>query len=159
MVTYAPFWACCRMARTPLFWPFSSNFTPVHGMMSWSAGMFVATSALRIASGSVDFARLMASASVMKPVKARAGLEMKLMTPTGAYLESRQEYLARAGSGDRAETTLDATYTLDVTQDGETIAVAAQQRMTESEIELESTVQVGGRERYRRAWRREWRRP
>jgi putative CocE/NonD family hydrolase len=92
-------------------------------------------------------------------VATRAGLEMKLMTPTGAYLESSQGYVARAGSGDRAETTLEATYTLDVTQDGEAIAVAAHQRMTESEIELESTVRVAGRERYRREWRRDWRRP
>jgi len=86
MVTYLPPCACCRMARTPLFWPFSSNFTPVHGMMSWSPGMLVATRALRIASGSVDFARLMASASVMNPVNARAGASEMSRPP--AFLNS-----------------------------------------------------------------------
>ncbi len=88
-----------------------------------------------------------------------AGLEMKFTTPTGAFIESRHDYVARAGTGERAEATLDACYSLDVMQDGDVIAVKASQHMTAREVELASTVTVDGVERYRREWRREWRGP
>lgn len=89
----------------------------------------------------------------------RAGLEMKFTTPTGAFIESRHEYVACAGTGERAEPTLDATYALTVLQEGDSIAIEAAQHMTASEIELTSALTVNGTERYRRDWQRAWRRP
>jgi putative CocE/NonD family hydrolase len=92
-------------------------------------------------------------------VATRAGLEMKFATPTGAFIESRQEYVARAGTGERAEPRLDAEFDLTVTQEGDVIAVRARQQMTETRIELESVLTVNGSERYRRTWQRPWRCP
>jgi len=92
-------------------------------------------------------------------IATRAGLEMKFTTPTGAFLESRQQYIARAGTGDRAEPRLDAEFDITVTQDGDVIAVRTREHLNESQIELESTLTINGTERYRRAWQRAWRCP
>src|SRR5439155_22429892 len=72
-VQYFPPWSCTMMARTPTFWPVSSNFTPVQGMRRSAGLMSVLVRACRIASGSVEPARLMASTIVTMPVTARAG--------------------------------------------------------------------------------------
>ena len=61
-----------------VFWPVASNFTPFHGMISFEPGRSVAASALRIASGSVEPARLIASAITIRPVKVRDELPVKL---------------------------------------------------------------------------------
>lgn len=92
-------------------------------------------------------------------VATRAGLEMRFTTPTGATLESRHEYVARVGTGERAEPRLDAELTIDVLQDGDAIRVHATERMSASEVELRSSVTVNGEERYQGEWRRPWRAP
>jgi hypothetical protein len=97
--------------------------------------------------------------TVAGTVATRAGLEMRFQTPTGALLESRHEYVARVGTGERAEPQLDAELTLDVLQDGDAIRVRATERMTAREVELRSSVTVNGEERFQGEWRRPWRAP
>jgi putative CocE/NonD family hydrolase len=92
-------------------------------------------------------------------VTTRAGLEMKFTTPTGAFLESRHEYVARVGSGARAEPRIDAEFALDVFQDGDVVRVRATEEMTAQTVELRSIVTVNDDERYRGEWRRTWRAP
>ena len=78
-VLYLPSMICTRMPWPSVFWPVASNFTPFHGMISLLPGMSVAASAARMASGSTEAARLMASASTIRPVKARDELPVKLI--------------------------------------------------------------------------------
>ncbi len=92
-------------------------------------------------------------------IATRAGLEMRFQTPTGAVLECRHEYVARVGTGDRAEPRLDADMTLDVLQDGDAIRVRATERMTARDVELQSSVTVNGEERLAGEWRRQWQAP
>lgn len=87
----------------------------------------------------------------------RAGLEMQFTTPTGAVLQSRHEYVARVGNGERAEPELEAEFALDVLQDGEVVRVRTSERMTTDAIELRSVVTTNDEERYRGEWRRTWR--
>ena len=89
----------------------------------------------------------------------RAGLEMKFTTPTGAILESRHEYVARVGNGERAEPELDAELALDILQDGDVIRVRTSERMTADTIELRSVVTMNDEEHYRGEWRRTLRAP
>jgi hypothetical protein len=56
------------------FCPVPSNFTPSQGMISCAWVRLVAASASRIFAGSVEPARLIASASTMVAVNARAGV-------------------------------------------------------------------------------------
>jgi putative CocE/NonD family hydrolase len=92
-------------------------------------------------------------------IATHAGLEMKFTTPTGAYLESRHEYAARIGTGERSDATVDAVYTLDILQAGDAVRVHAEERMTERTIELRSVVTVNGEERYRGEWQCPWQVP
>jgi hypothetical protein len=92
-------------------------------------------------------------------VATHAGLEMKFTTPTGAYLESRHDYAARVGTGERSGATVDAVYTLDIVQDGDSIRIHAEEQITERAIEMRSVVTVNGEERYRGEWQRAWQVP
>ncbi len=96
---------------------------------------------------------------VLGTVATHAGLEMKFTTPSGALLESRHTYVARVGTGDRAEPRLDAELALDLFQDGDVVRVRATEEMTARAIELRSVVTVNDEERYRGEWRRTWRAP
>jgi putative CocE/NonD family hydrolase len=96
---------------------------------------------------------------VQGTIATRAGLEMKFTTPTGAFLESRHEYVARVGTGERAEATLDAEFALDLFQDGDVVRVRTTEQMTAHAIELRSVLTVNDEERYRGEWRRTWRAP
>ena len=78
-VLYLPSTICTRMPRPSVFWPLASNFTPSHGMIRPLPGMSVDASALRIASGSVEPARLIASAITIRPVNVRDELPVKLI--------------------------------------------------------------------------------
>ena len=73
--------------------------------------------------------------------------------------ESRHEYVARVGSGARAEPRIDAEFALDVFQDGDVVRVRATEEMTAQTVELRSIVTVNDEERYRGEWRRTWRAP
>ncbi len=92
-------------------------------------------------------------------VTTRAGLEMKFTTPSGALLETRHEYVARVGSGARADPRVDAEFALDVFQDGDVVRVRATEEITAETAELRSIVTVNDEERYRGEWRRAWRAP
>src|SRR4051794_728361 len=68
IVTNLPPIYCSSTGSASLFWPVSSNLTRFQGMMVCSPGMSVAASASRIFSPSVDLARLMASARMIRPM-------------------------------------------------------------------------------------------
>src|SRR4029079_1430283 len=78
-VLYLPLTICTRMPCPSVFWPEESNLTPFHGMIRFLPGMSVPASDLRMASGSVEPARLIASASTIRPVKVRDELPVKLI--------------------------------------------------------------------------------
>jgi putative CocE/NonD family hydrolase len=92
-------------------------------------------------------------------VATKAGLEMRLTTPAGAGLEMRHAYVARVGTGERAEPTVDAACTLEVTQEGDAVTVDAAQHMTARAVDLTSSITVNGAQRFHRHWRRTWRSP
>ena len=62
------------MPRVKVFCPFLSNCTPSQGIIITSGDICVAANAAWILFGSTDAARLMASASTMAAVNARAGV-------------------------------------------------------------------------------------
>jgi putative CocE/NonD family hydrolase len=96
---------------------------------------------------------------VQGTVATRAGLDIQFTTPSGAFLDSRQELVARIGTGARAEPEIEADYALDVLQGGDAVRVRASERVTRHEIALRTTVTVNDEERYRQEWRRTWRMP